>query len=200
MKGAKLSSKVKLAIVSLFAFALPIEGLSFSIDSVKVLPDGQITPDSGVELRIDISTPSLGAFLYSPTEVTVSGNKIDVVVFADDGRLLPAIGSLTEQVALGNFLPGSYDYNVYLIPAYIVGWGTRHVSGTFIVVDICECDLNDDGRCDMRDWLLFGQDWGRTDCHILGTICECDLNDDGRCDMRDWLMFGKNWRRTNCPR
>jgi len=30
--------------------------------------------------------------------------------------------------------------------------------------DCCECDLNQDGKCDMQDWLLFGQDWGRTDC------------------------------------
>ena len=28
----------------------------------------------------------------------------------------------------------------------------------------CECDLNFDGRCDMQDWLKFGEDWGRTDC------------------------------------
>ena len=31
----------------------------------------------------------------------------------------------------------------------------------------CECDLNIDGRCDMQDWLLFGEDWGRTDCPIF---------------------------------
>jgi hypothetical protein len=30
----------------------------------------------------------------------------------------------------------------------------------------CECDLNGDGKCDMLDWLLFGEDWGRTDCPI----------------------------------
>ena len=30
----------------------------------------------------------------------------------------------------------------------------------------CTCDLNADGRCDMRDWLLFGRDWGRTDCPV----------------------------------
>jgi hypothetical protein len=30
----------------------------------------------------------------------------------------------------------------------------------------CECDLNHDGRCDMRDWLLFGRNWGRTNCPI----------------------------------
>jgi TRAP transporter TAXI family solute receptor len=28
----------------------------------------------------------------------------------------------------------------------------------------CECDLNYDGKCDMQDWLLFGGNWGRTDC------------------------------------
>jgi len=69
----------------------------------------------------------------------------------------------------------------------------------------CECDLNHDGTCDMLDWLLFGQDWGRTDC---GTPpgsgnppndCECDLNSDGRCDMQDWLLFGEDWGRTDCP-
>jgi hypothetical protein len=64
----------------------------------------------------------------------------------------------------------------------------------------CECDLNHDGRCDMQDWLIFGQDWGRTDCHDPGAEpCECDLNDDGRCDMQDWLIFGEDWGRTDCP-
>ena len=34
----------------------------------------------------------------------------------------------------------------------------------FELAKICLCDLNHDGRCDMQDWLLFGEDWGRTDC------------------------------------
>ena len=77
-----------------------------------------------------------------------------------------------------------------------------HFKGT---IEPCECDLNHDGRCDMQDWLLFGEDWGRTDC---GTPpgsgnppndCECDLNADGRCDMQDWLLFGEDWGRTDCP-
>ncbi len=67
------------------------------------------------------------------------------------------------------------------------------------VCEACLCDLNKDRRCDMRDWLLFGQDWGRTDCLNPGVTCECDLNHDGRCDMRDWLLFGKQWGRINCP-
>jgi hypothetical protein len=72
-------------------------------------------------------------------------------------------------------------------------------------VDVCECDLNHDGKCDMLDWLLFGEDWGRTNC---GTPpgsgnppndCECDLDKDGKCDMLDWLLFGEDWGRTDCP-
>ena len=33
-------------------------------------------------------------------------------------------------------------------------------------MELCECDLNSDGKCDMLDWLLFGEDWGRIDCPI----------------------------------
>ena len=74
-----------------------------------------------------------------------------------------------------------------------------------LCIEACECDLNHDGRCDMQDWLLFGEDWGHTDC---GTPpgsgnppndCKCDLNHDGRCDMQDWLLFGEDWGRTDCP-
>ena len=65
--------------------------------------------------------------------------------------------------------------------------------------DPCECDLNGDSNCDMQDWLLFGGDWGRTDCNESGVGCECDLNGDGRCDMQDWLLFGGDWGATDCP-
>jgi hypothetical protein len=72
-----------------------------------------------------------------------------------------------------------------------------YISGT---IEDCECDLTHDGRCDMQDWLLFGQDWGRTDCNDPGVDpCECDLTRDGRCDMQDWLLFGEDWGRTDCP-
>ncbi|MBU4263149.1 MAG: VCBS repeat-containing protein [Proteobacteria bacterium] len=63
----------------------------------------------------------------------------------------------------------------------------------------CECDLNIDGSCNMADWLLFGQDWGRTDCLDPGVVCECDLNTDGSCNMADWLLFGQDWGRMDCP-
>ncbi|MRR58855.1 MAG: PKD domain-containing protein, partial [Deltaproteobacteria bacterium] len=64
----------------------------------------------------------------------------------------------------------------------------------------CECDLNTDGSCNMRDWVLFGKRWGSTNCNSSGIICECDLNHDGSCNMRDWVLFGQNWGQTVCPR
>jgi len=62
----------------------------------------------------------------------------------------------------------------------------------------CQCDLNNDGKCDMIDWVLFGQRWGATNCNTVP--CSCDLNGDGRCNMTDWVIFGKNWGKTDCAR
>lgn len=64
---------------------------------------------------------------------------------------------------------------------------------------LCECDITKDGRCDMRDWLVFGRRWGAVDCSTSNP-CACDLTNDSRCDMRDWLRFGEGWGRTNCQR
>jgi hypothetical protein len=49
-----------------------------------------------------------------------------------------------------------------------------------ILVGVCECDLNVDGRCDMQDWLVFGGDWGRTDCPIPApeTVAETVVPND----------------------
>jgi len=97
-------------------------------------------------------------------------------------------------------------FDTALIPApeidipkrIIVEYATAIANFNPAVFPACECDLNNDHNCDMSDWLLFGQDWGRTDC-TPGTPCECDLNADGKCDMQDWLMFGEDWGRTDCP-
>jgi len=60
----------------------------------------------------------------------------------------------------------------------------------------CECDLNNDGACNVFDWFMFIEDWGRTDC---SGDCECDLNDDGSCNVFDWFVFIEDWGRTDCP-
>ena len=60
--------------------------------------------------------------------------------------------------------------NEYYTVNSAAGWRTRVGKFKFAncgVQNVCECDLNHDGRCDMLDWLIFGQDWGRTDCPIL---------------------------------
>jgi len=63
-------------------------------------------------------------------------------------------------------------------------------------VNFCECDLNTDGSCNVFDWFMFIEDWGRTDC---AGDCECDLNGDGSCNVFDWFLFIEDWGRTDCP-
>jgi len=67
------------------------------------------------------------------------------------------------------------------------------------------CDLNHDCSCNILDYQLFIQDWGRTDC---GTPtgsgnppndCECDLDQNGRCNILDYQLFIQDWGRTVCP-
>jgi len=66
----------------------------------------------------------------------------------------------------------NYDcqYNYYGSLDYSFNLYTLDVD--FNVADICECDLNHDGKCDMSDWLLFGEDWGRTDCPVATANAE----------------------------
>jgi hypothetical protein len=69
----------------------------------------------------------------------------------------------------------------------------------------CACDLVKDGACDMNDYQLFIQDWGRKDCGTpagsggLPNDCECDLNRDGKCNILDYQLFVQGWGRTDCP-
>lgn len=94
-----------------------------------------------------------------------------------------------------------YTFRVRAINAngIMTGWVALGSPFTSNCPDICECDLNSDSECDMEDWLMFGEDWGRTDCNEPGVECECDLNSDGKCDMQDWLKFGEDWGRDDCP-
>ncbi len=59
----------------------------------------------------------------------------------------------------------------------------------FNIADVCECDLNKDGKCNILDYQLFIQDWGRTNCGtppgtgLPPNDCECDLNKDGKLEL-----------------
>ena len=88
------------------------------------------------------------------------------------------------------------------------GWYVDHVSiecdGEALFPHFCECDIDQDGDCDMSDYFLFGGDWGRTDCGTPAgsgqppNDCECDLDHDGDCDMSDYLRFGGDWGDITC--
>ena len=82
------------------------------------------------------------------------------------------------------------------------GWFIDHV-GIYCDSDnyflhFCECDLNQDGRCNILDWPYFIEDWGCTNCNEPEMECKCDLNHDGECNILDWPHFIENWSRSDC--
>jgi subtilisin family serine protease len=68
----------------------------------------------------------------------------------------------------------------------------------FTTGKFCECDLNNTGNCNILDYQIFIQDWGRSDCNTLGVFCECDLNLDGACNILDYQLFIQNWGQSGC--
>ena len=62
-------------------------------------------------------------------------------------------------------LPGS----TYAYGAIYISWDPDPGTAYFDrsdggEADVCECDLNHDGACNILDWPYFIEDWGRTDC------------------------------------
>ncbi len=138
---------------------------------------------------------------YALRDIKILSTTVSIVGYSLylEGLVGAAISGDTVTNITGN------GYNVYYIStlpmnAYLNKKTYSLMNGgQLIPIDpTCECDLNADGRCNMSDWLLFGQRWGATNCNTVP--CACDLNADGRCNMSDWLLFGKNWGRTDCPR
>jgi len=118
--------------------------------------------------------------------------------WVEDEKLLASDGA--EYDNFGDSV--SISENVALVGAPFEDYNGEDSGAAYLfeITDLCECNLNDDGKCDMQDWLVFGQDWGRTDCNDPGMEeCECDITQDGKCDMQDWLVFGQDWGRVDCP-
>ena len=109
--------------------------------------------------------------------------------------------------------PGTYSAGAYADSANTVDEGIYGDNNArwpvYLTVapsaDVCECNLNTDHSCNILDYQLFIQDWGRTDCGTpAGTgnppnDCECDLNHDGKCNILDYQTFIQDWGRTDCP-
>jgi len=92
-----------------------------------------------------------------------------------------------------------------LQPRIIVEYATKIVHFGLAKLPVCECNLNGDSNCNILDYQLFIQDWGRANCGTPpGTgnppnDCECDLNQDGKCNILDYQIFIQDWGRTDCP-
>jgi hypothetical protein len=103
-------------------------------------------------------------FCWTASASMSSNNyKIKSMVSSCGGGPMGSVNYLADSttgqptpIPSGNQSPGSLNYTLYPGFWYTVG-----------EIDICECDLNDDGNCDMLDWLKFGVDWGRTDCPVF---------------------------------
>jgi hypothetical protein len=105
-------------------------------------------------------------------------------------KAVQALGDSCYIIAGSTSSFGAGQYDIYVV---------HHCQ------DVCECDLDHNGSCNILDWPYFIEDWGRMDC---GTPpgsgnppndCECDLNTDGSCNILDWPFFIEDWGRTDCP-
>jgi hypothetical protein len=146
------------------------------------------------------------------TVTMMGGRLIGETTTGLNGRVLLGV---VDFVAVGN---GSSDLDVDRF-AYHVNHPTKtfdnfvrldgsvdepaNLPGTIGVVyvgeDACECDLNNDGSCNILDWPNFIEDWGSSDCNDPNLYCECDINGDGSCNILDWPYFIEDWGMTGCP-
>jgi len=74
--------------------------------------------------------------------------------FTDSGQSLGS--SYSWAVALGD-VDGDGDLDAFVA-------NDSQANKVYDNVKVCRCDLNQDGKCDMQDWLIFGKDWGETGC------------------------------------
>jgi hypothetical protein len=83
------------------------------------------------------------------------------------------------------------------------GWYIDHIRIDGFPV-FCDCDLDQKGSCNILDYQIFIQDWGRDDCGTppgtgnLPNDCECDLDKSGACNILDYQRFIQDWGRKDC--
>lgn len=106
---------------------------AFSIDGLE-FPTNSIIPPEGLSLRVEVSTPSLGAQWYQPARITRNGTNVLVDLYPTDGQVLPAVDHLTATVNLGTLTPGVYCYEVRLYPGYGTGNTPAPVEGRLTVL------------------------------------------------------------------
>jgi hypothetical protein len=165
-----------------------------------------------------------GLYLAAGASGQVTGTKFfynDYGIYLAPGATA-SVGGGGEKFCCfkGNRIWALQNQNAAIMKAEYNYWGDaagpNHVSNTagrgdrvsdsvdflpysWACADVCECDLNRSGSCNILDYQVFIQDWGATNCNQPGVVCECDLNKDGSCNILDYQIFIADWGRSDCP-
>ncbi len=132
-RSPKIHRRLLPLIVTAVWLVLPGVVRAFSISGVTLTPASPVPAGSELQMTIDITTPSAGAWLYQPTDVSVEGNQVFVDVYPASG-MLTVIWHFSTNVNLGVLPGGAYEYEVRLHPDRQVNWGTRTNRGQFTVL------------------------------------------------------------------
>jgi hypothetical protein len=179
--------------------------------------------DSGVCYKYDIATDDWSPCPAPPSghgnasEAVTVGNRI-YLIGGNFGNIYEAFKTVeiydpvSETWTAGPELNvGRYQFGGEYANGRLYAIGGRDANAQALssveVLELspCPCDLNHNGACNILDYQLFIQDWGRTNC---GTPpgsgdppndCECDLNHDGNCNILDYQIFIQDWGRDDCP-
>jgi len=148
----------EVAFIDPYIYLFRNDGFLDSSDLIASNDDGSLPAAGGA----DGSVSNVDSFLS--LNLDAGGY---VLAVGDYNLLLPA--AVAGQISFASWGPLTFDPNTSPHAQWFVAdHGDYQVTlrgdVTIVVVDLCECDLNKDGKCDMQDWLKFGQDWGRTDC------------------------------------
>ena len=175
-------------LIALFAassLAQPVEQLTGMLSGyVTSSETGTPIPDANIFIENTLYGTTSGDGPLNGTLAPDASVDITVAIDEDADSLPP--GNYLDTVSFINLITGSGDTD-------------RSVKLEVLITASCECDLNQDGSCNILDWPYFIEDWGRSDCNEPGVECECDLNGDGSCNILDWPYYIEDWGRVNCP-
>jgi len=63
--------------------------------------------------------------------------------------------------------------------------------------DLCQADINGDGKVDFKDLEIMKAEMGREGCFTIP--CQADLNGDGKVDIKDREILKAEFGRYDCP-
>jgi len=141
------------------------EDIYLGTNEIAISPTGTTAIVTNPDYQ-GITFVSIGATSLNVIETIDVGGGADSVAFTPDGQ--KAVVTIRDKslVAIidvtARKIEATISDNLGLAPTGVVIVEMEQVPSD----PKCECDLNLDGKCDMQDWLLFGQDWGRVDCPL----------------------------------